>query len=120
MPSYRKRHMQPGQVVFIVGTQTCYDGLEVATVIRSIHGIKGKSHGVFSTEARNSLAKHQLPLWFKERRSREKRKPGVLRKASSMTKRSVVGNGSSHPESKMKEGIHSLQHCAQDSSQAQD
>lgn len=46
MPSHRKRHMQPGQVVFIVGTQTCYDGLEVATVIiRSIHGIKGRVTG---------------------------------------------------------------------------
>lgn len=33
MPSHRKRHMQPGQVVFIVRTQICYDGLEAANVI---------------------------------------------------------------------------------------
>lgn len=42
MPRHRKRPMQPRQVVFIVGAQACYDGLEVATVIPSSHGIKGR------------------------------------------------------------------------------
>lgn len=66
MPHHREGLTHAEQVVFIVGTQGCYNRSEVANVIHDIHVLKGGTHKVFSAEAQNSSTTHQLLLRFKE------------------------------------------------------
>lgn len=117
MPSHRKRPMQLGQVVFIVGTQICYDGLEAANVIRSTHGIKGRVTGSpqqrhktvqLNTSSIYGLKKDDIGWKGIPASSRPALEPRGQRWETEM------------PFREQNEDAHSRQHCAQDSSQEGD